>query len=430
MTTNSDSLLDTAIPTQVLIPPAPSPYGRFASIKQWYSRSEQTSETAEARLLSRLQFFSIGGKTVATSKESKTIARVGLVDLDGDGKRMINTLVIDQNGNDFAIENGNVSQSKNLSLTTNELGYSPISQTQLSVQSNTTTINDKPSTKNLVICHGYGAGLGFFYRNYHDLSQVPGWRIYSIDWLGMGRSSRPKFTIKSHTFDESVEETEKFFVDSLEKWRQLHNIEKMTLLGHSLGGYLSAVYALKYPDRVERLILVSPGGIPEITDGPEAIKNRIGPTMFNVISNLWNADITPQLIMRWAGPFGPSLVNRYTTRRFAYLDEQDQFDLHDYLYNISSTPGSGEFALSRIFAPGAFARKPLINRLPNLKMPTTFLYGQQDWMDYRAAVEASKKMKVPTKVIRIQDAGHHLYLDNPIDFNKAIVTEMLETSNV
>ncbi|KAF0491965.1 alpha/beta-hydrolase [Gigaspora margarita] len=343
---------------------------------------------------------------------------------------MINTLVIDQNGNDFAIENGNVSQSKNLSLTTNELGYSPISQTQLSVQSNTTTINDKPSTKNLVICHGYGAGLGFFYRNYHDLSQVPGWRIYSIDWLGMGRSSRPKFTIKSHTFDESVEETEKFFVDSLEKWRQLHNIEKMTLLGHSLGGYLSAVYALKYPDRVERLILVSPGGIPEITDGPEAIKNRIGPTMFNVISNLWNADITPQLIMRWAGPFGPSLVNRYTTRRFAYLDEQDQFDLHDYLYNISSTPGSGEFALSRIFAPGAFARKPLINRLPNLKMPTTFLYGQQDWMDYRAAVEASKKMKVPTKVIRIQDAGHHLYLDNPIDFNKAIVTEMLETSNV
>ncbi|CAG8800969.1 25588_t:CDS:1, partial [Gigaspora rosea] len=55
--------------------------------------------------------------------------------------------------------------------------------------------------------------------------------------------------------------------------------------------------------------------------------------------------------------------------------------------------------------------------------------GQQDWMDYRAAVEASKKMKVPTKVIRIQDAGHHLYLDNPIDFNKAIVTEMLETSN-
>ncbi|CAG8620236.1 4805_t:CDS:1, partial [Scutellospora calospora] len=69
-----------------------SPNGRFASIKHWYSRSEITSETAEARLLSRLQFFSIGGKTVATPSDSKTVARVGLVDLDGDGKRKINTL--------------------------------------------------------------------------------------------------------------------------------------------------------------------------------------------------------------------------------------------------------------------------------------------------------------------------------------------------
>src|SRR5262249_32880050 len=28
------------------------------------------------------------------------------------------------------------------------------------------------------------------FRNYNALSQVPGWRIYAIDWLGMGRSSR------------------------------------------------------------------------------------------------------------------------------------------------------------------------------------------------------------------------------------------------
>jgi cardiolipin-specific phospholipase len=39
-------------------------------------------------------------------------------------------------------------------------------------------------------------------------------------------------------------------------------LEKMTLAGHSLGGYLSAVYALKYPDRVNKLILLSPAGVP------------------------------------------------------------------------------------------------------------------------------------------------------------------------
>jgi cardiolipin-specific phospholipase len=37
----------------------------------------------------------------------------------------------------------------------------------------------------------------------------------------------------------------------------------MTLIGHSLGGYLSTAYALRYPSRVDRLVLLSPAGIPE-----------------------------------------------------------------------------------------------------------------------------------------------------------------------
>jgi cardiolipin-specific phospholipase len=41
--------------------------------------------------------------------------------------------------------------------------------------------------KNLVIAHGYGAGLGFFFRNYAALTKS-GYNIYSIDWLGMANS--------------------------------------------------------------------------------------------------------------------------------------------------------------------------------------------------------------------------------------------------
>ncbi|KAG9284241.1 hypothetical protein G9A89_002051 [Geosiphon pyriformis] len=424
-------------PPQILIPPAPSPNARFASLRHWFSRTEKTSEMAEARLLSRLQFFSMGGKTTASPDQSQTIARVGLVDLDGDGMRKINTLVIEQTGNDFVIENGLVGQELNSSdeatassaMVDGDIGFTSVPQTNLKVQSHTVTYNNvslKNNVKNLVICHGFGGGLGFFYRNYHDLSQVPGWRIYSIDWLGMGRSSRPRFNIDNGPLSEVVEHAENFFVDSLEKWREIHHIEKMTLLGHSLGGYFAAVYALKYPLRVERLILVSPVGIPENPHEQNELKNSTGRQIPGWVIRLWNANITPQSILRWTGPFGPSLVSRYTSRRFAYLEEQDRIDLHDYLYQISSAPGSGEYALAKILAPGAFARKPLIHRLSELKMPTTFLYGDTDWMDYRAAEAARAHMRVSTKVVRIPRAGHHLYLDNPPEFNKAVVAEMIE----
>ncbi|CAG8439772.1 530_t:CDS:2 [Funneliformis mosseae] len=400
---SSSTLLSTA---QVVIPPAPSPNVRFASLRHWYSRSEQTLEASEARLLSRLAYFKIDGKTVGSPENSKTTARVGLVDLDD-------------------------TDDSDETLNYEQLGFTDMPQTDLKVQSNTTTVNEEknPSIKNLVMCHGFGGGLGFFYRNYHGISQVPGWRTYSIDWLGMGRSSRPPFIIKGKTVDEYVEETENFFIDSFEKWRKVHKIDKMTLLGHSLGGYLAAVYAMKYPMYVEKLILVSPVGVPRNPQNEPGYLKDGGRQIPGWVIKLWNAHVTPQLILRWLGPFGPSLVTKYTSHKFSHLEEIDQLDLHDYLYNISTAAGSGEFAITRILEPGAFARKPLIDRLHEIKMPTTFLYGENDWMDYRAAEKAKNSMKVPVKIEIVPKAGHHLYLDNPIDFNKFVIKEMLENSN-
>jgi pimeloyl-ACP methyl ester carboxylesterase len=45
----------------------------------------------------------------------------------------------------------------------------------------------------------------------------------------------------------SIWQAERFFTDSLDEWREKMGIEKMTLIGHSLGGYIVAAYALKYP---------------------------------------------------------------------------------------------------------------------------------------------------------------------------------------
>ncbi|KAI8993316.1 hypothetical protein BDB01DRAFT_775883 [Pilobolus umbonatus] len=95
-------------------------------------------------------------------------------------------------------------------------------------------------------------------------------------------------------------------------------------------------------------------------------------------------------------------------------------------YHISSSSGSGEFALAAVLAPGAYARKPLFHRLAKLTVPTVFIYGDNDWMDYKAAIKAKKFMNVPAKVVRIPESGHHMYIDNPEAFNKAMVEELTQ----
>eukprot|EP01036_Dinobryon_divergens_P029512 gene29512-38616_t len=109
--------------------------------------------------------------------------------------------------------------------------------------------------KVLVVAHGFGLGLGFFFDNYdHLLDHFD--RIIAVDWLGMGCSGR---TAKEVTLIAQGVHNE--LVDSLESLCHEENISDFVLAGHSLGGYLAAKYAVRYPNRVQSLILISPAGI-------------------------------------------------------------------------------------------------------------------------------------------------------------------------
>ena len=72
-----------------------------------------------------------------------------------------------------------------------------------------------PSSRPLVVLHGYGQGIGVWAKAVDPLHEGLGedhGGIHLVDWLGCGLSSRPKFVASS------LPETEAFFVDSLEAW--------------------------------------------------------------------------------------------------------------------------------------------------------------------------------------------------------------------
>eukprot|EP00164_Ancoracysta_twista_P000211 GFYU01000303.1.p1 GENE.GFYU01000303.1~~GFYU01000303.1.p1 ORF type:complete len:421 (-),score=103.59 GFYU01000303.1:215-1477(-) len=265
----------------------------------------------------------------------------------------------------------------------------------------------------IVALHGFGAGSPYWVKNLDNLAQQ-GYRVHALDWMGMGKSDRPPFPSVSGMNDEQMVETvEKFFLDPFEEWRKSMGLKKFILMGHSLGGYLSCVYALKHPEVLHHVILVSPVGIPEAP----AMPSTSIPWKFKVFKYLWDLNVTPQAFVRTIGPWGPGMVDKYTTRRFSHLDEELMNDISAYLYHSCAAPGSGEYAMNTILKPGAYARSPLIHRVKDIKVPTTFMYGDRDWMGSHHAVTAREHMSVPTEVIVVNDAGHHLYIDNSTEFN-------------
>lgn len=80
-------------------------------------------------------------------------------------------------------------------------------------------------------------------------------QVHLVDWLGTGLSARPAFDACGTAAAEA------WFVDALEDWRAARGLERIVLVGHSLGGYLSAAYALRHPGRVQHLVLVCPAGM-------------------------------------------------------------------------------------------------------------------------------------------------------------------------
>ncbi|KAH7017493.1 Alpha/Beta hydrolase protein [Ilyonectria destructans] len=348
----------------------------------------------------------------------------------------------------------------------------------------------------LVMVHGYGAGLGFFYKNFEPLSRVQGLKLYALDMLGMGNSTRPPFKIHAKDKEEQVKEAENWFIDALEEWRKARKIERFTLLGHSLGGYLAVSYAIKYPGHLKKLILASPVGIPEdpyavnaampdpeeptlpsdFTDDPmattEAASTLARHKPAHVVIKrplpswfvwLWDANISPFSIVRLTGPLGPRFVSGWSSRRFNHLPPKESQALHDYSFSIFKQKGSGEYALAYILAPGAYARRPVINRIQEVGrqpipqpdgakalketgIPIVFMYGENDWMDVAGGLAAQEKLNQTkrkalihgtdeekrsengsAKVLLVSKAGHHLYLDNPDDFNDMIRKELEDT---
>lgn len=118
----------------------------------------------------------------------------------------------------------------------------------------------------LILLHGNGESNDYFE---HQIPFFAGdYRVIAIDTRGHGKSPRGE---KPFTINQ--------FAEDLHDFMDERGIEKAILLGFSDGGNIALTFALKYPDRVEKMIVdganLFPKGVKPLYQWPIEMGYRI-----------------------------------------------------------------------------------------------------------------------------------------------------------
>jgi pimeloyl-ACP methyl ester carboxylesterase len=160
----------------------------------------------------------------------------------------------------------------------------------------------------IVLLHGNNFA-GFYFGGPIDALRKAGFRVVVPDQIGYGRSSKP---IIPYGFSDMARNTRRL-LESLK-------IEKVMVVGHSMGGMLAARVATQYPEMVERLVLYNPIGLVDSRfDRPaesadEAYKRTLASTYQTIRASLmryvahnpaaWTAEFEKYCRIRYAWTLG------------------------------------------------------------------------------------------------------------------------------
>jgi len=107
----------------------------------------------------------------------------------------------------------------------------------------------RPNGKTVMLFHGKNFG-GYYWTTVIKALNARGYRVVVPDQVGFGKSDKALIHYSFHL----LAMFNKQLLDLL-------HIEKVTLMGHSMGGMLATRFTLMYPNRVNKLLLEDPIGL-------------------------------------------------------------------------------------------------------------------------------------------------------------------------
>jgi pimeloyl-ACP methyl ester carboxylesterase len=214
-------------------------------------------------------------------------------------------------------------------------------------------------------------------------------RVIAPDLPGFGGSDKP-----DAAYDHA------FFIGAIRKLLDGLEVDRVTMVGNSFGGLLALLYTLDHPENVDRLVLVSSGGLQPLD---AAALDRVN--HFFTESSL--TALTPDIQNTMFSPvFAAS-----STAKQAYLDKQNA---------KLGRPDMPAYARALARSIRFVAHTCCENRLHEIACPTLLLWGDRDIvLPPKIALQAAERIR-NSRVKMLAGCGHAPQLDCPTGFTRAV----------
>jgi len=265
-------------------------------------------------------------------------------------------------------------------------------------------------------------GTEIFYRELGDgapLVCLPGGParagVYLGDLGGLSRHRRlivPDQRGSGQSGDPADQETLRVdrLVEDVEALRAHLGLERMDLLAHSAGAVLATMYAAVYPQRLSRLLLITPGLITVDGDEDDALEARLAQRS----GEPWYAAARPAADAIILGD--RSVENLIAARPF-YYGRWDEAAREHAAVGISPRSQAARDGFLRDVKPNV----PLIKQgLARLTAPVLLYVGELDPFVTADAARAAAAEFGDAVVVVQSDAGHYPWIDNPAAFCAAL----------
>ena len=235
----------------------------------------------------------------------------------------------------------------------------------------------------IIFAHGMGGNHAIWYKQISVFSRS--YQVITFDHRGFGNSTDP-LTTGRNAFVSDL----KALVDHL-------RLEKVALVGQSMGGGTCVGFTCAYPERVSVLVIAdSLHGIEE----PEIVKQ----IMDEARSKTKDLDQIERVLGRRFREEDPSAEILY--RQINSFNATDQRNL------------AGQY--EKLYTP---------EELDKTNVPILLIAGTEDILFPIDAIREVKNLLKNSFIVEIQDSGHSAFFERPTEFNDSVLS-MLQMAGI